>query len=410
MLQGITIGINFIGLMTTICMGVYLVIRSSRRPEEWLSALALWSMGGYFLNHILALFPPPAPPPEIKGWLNDLMLFWPRDVFEIGWKGWLLGWLPAYSIIFWYHATLYMLPGPFTWKRLLGAALGYAAAFAGILIKTHYRDTWIGLMEDPLYDPRVGFPFFPLFAAGYGTFAGLSVFNLTRTARFSLDSIPRLQFWLLLCSLISVGAAGLLGILSNLLKIFIPQALTASFLVIGLVLIGIGIAKYNLSFHHDNRKLSYLHERKTLYGAHSKRLGKLTTPGDISFRDVELALRNLHNYSYLADSPLSNLPLVMQRFECLEKGSDTYIDRGRAVSNVISEAVSMLKPSKEDMPNPPPRTWYPYIVLWDAYIENKPNMEIMSRLYISEGTFNRTRKAAIGSITRLLEEIETHSE
>lgn len=410
MLQGITIGINFIGLLSAICMGVYLVIRGPRPAAAWLLALAAWSMGGYFLNHLLALIPPPAPPPEIKGWLYDLMLFWPRDVFEIGWKGWLLGWLPAYSIIFWYHATLYMLPGPFTWKRMLGAALGYAAAFAGILIKTHYRDIWIGLMEDPLYDPKVGFPFFPLFVVGYGTFAGLSVFNLTRTSHFSLASIPRLQFWLLLCSLVSVGTAGLLGILSNLLQILIPQALTAFFLVVALVFIGPSAARYKFSFNYASPKRPALKERREKFGASATRSGKLTLPGDISLRDVELALRNLYNYPYLADSPLAKLPLVEQHFGCLANGSDTHIDHGRAVSEVISETVSMLKPSNEDMPNPPPRTWYPYIVLWDAYVENKPNREIMSRLYISEGTFNRTRKAAIGSITRLLKEIEPPSE
>jgi hypothetical protein len=34
------------------------------------------------------------------------------------------------------------------------------------------------------------------------------------------------------------------------------------------------------------------------------------------------------------------------------------------------------------------------------------NREIMSRLYISEGTFNRTRRAAIRSVARMLEEME----
>lgn len=410
MLQSLTTGINFIGLIATIGMGAYLVIRGSRRPEAWLLALAAWAMGGYFLNYLLALHPPPAPPPEIKVWLYHFMLFWPRDVFELGWKSWLLGWLPVYSIIFWYHATLYMLPGSFTWKRVVGAALGYAAAVAGILIKTYYRDIWIGLIENPLYNPQVVFPFFALFAAGFMTFAGLSVVNLTRITRSSLTSIPRAQFWLFIYAIITVGAAGSLGILSNLLEVLVPQALTASFLVVALALIGIGVAKYNFPIHQDSRKLPNLAEIKENFGVDATRSEKLTIPGEISFRDVELALRNLHNYSYLADSPLSKLPLVVQRCECFGDGVDTHIDRGRAVSDVISEAVSMLKPSKEDMPTPPPRTWYPYIVLWDAYVENKPNLEIMSRLYISEGTFNRTRKAAIGSIARLLQEIEPHSE
>jgi DNA-binding CsgD family transcriptional regulator len=39
-------------------------------------------------------------------------------------------------------------------------------------------------------------------------------------------------------------------------------------------------------------------------------------------------------------------------------------------------------------------------------LENKPNNEIMMRLYISEGTFNRTRSAAIRSLARALMEME----
>ncbi len=409
MLQSVSIGINLLGLMSTSWMGVYLVTRYSRRPEMWLSALASWSLGGYFLNQLLALISPPAPSMEIRLWLYHLMVFWPRDVFELGWKGWLLGWLPAYSIFFWYHATLYMLPGQFTRKRLLGASLGYAVALASILIKARYQDAWINLIEDPLYNPPLVFPFFALSAIGSVTFAGLSIFNLYRTTRSSLARIPLGLIRLFIYSAVSVGAAGSLGFLSDVLKTRIPQALTASFLLIALALAMIGVARYNLPFHFDSGKLPYLTGGKENNEASIKGLEKLENTEDFSMRDVELALRNLYNYPYLADSPLSKLRLVVQCHESLEKGSDTYIDRGRAVSKVVSDAVSMLRPSNDSMPNPPPRTWYPYIVLWDAYVENKPNLEIMSRLYVSEGTFNRTRKAAIGSVTRILMDIESHT-
>jgi DNA-binding CsgD family transcriptional regulator len=46
--------------------------------------------------------------------------------------------------------------------------------------------------------------------------------------------------------------------------------------------------------------------------------------------------------------------------------------------------------------------WYSYIVLHDAYVEGVPNREIMARLYISEGTFNRTRRIALRALARLL--------
>jgi DNA-directed RNA polymerase specialized sigma24 family protein len=41
-----------------------------------------------------------------------------------------------------------------------------------------------------------------------------------------------------------------------------------------------------------------------------------------------------------------------------------------------------------------------------AYLEDCPNRDIMSQLYISEGTFNRTRRSGIRSVTRMLQEME----
>jgi len=44
--------------------------------------------------------------------------------------------------------------------------------------------------------------------------------------------------------------------------------------------------------------------------------------------------------------------------------------------------------------------------LHGAYLEDKLNRDILSHLYISEGTFNRTRRSAIHSVTRMLKEME----
>jgi DNA-directed RNA polymerase specialized sigma24 family protein len=45
-------------------------------------------------------------------------------------------------------------------------------------------------------------------------------------------------------------------------------------------------------------------------------------------------------------------------------------------------------------------------VLYDAYLLGEPNREIMSKLYISEGTFNRTRRRAIRALAKALLEME----
>jgi hypothetical protein len=125
--------------------------------------------------------------------------------------------------------------------------------------------------------------------------------------------------------------------------------------------------------------------------------------GEITIKQMENALRNLYDLSYLGDHPLASLRLTRSKLSADEV---THIDRGRAVYQVIEEGIEKLRPAEEAPPQNPPRDWYPYLILFDAYIEDVDNREIMSRLYISEGTFNRTRRAAVRAVTRVINEVE----
>jgi len=118
---------------------------------------------------------------------------------------------------------------------------------------------------------------------------------------------------------------------------------------------------------------------------------------------VEAVLRNLFDYTYLADSALANLHLVQA---LLPPGQITYLDRGKAVHTIVLDALDKLRPGPAEPRDPPPREWYPYLILRSAYLEETPNRDIMLRLYISEGTFNRTRRGAIRSLARTLREME----
>jgi hypothetical protein len=120
---------------------------------------------------------------------------------------------------------------------------------------------------------------------------------------------------------------------------------------------------------------------------------------------VENGLRNLDDYACLADSPLAELGLVQFR---LPGKLVTHLDRGKIVHEVLLEAINKLCPGTESKRDPPPREWYPYLILKDAYIEGISNRDIMLDLYISEGTFNRIRRAAIRSVARTLEEMENN--
>lgn len=119
---------------------------------------------------------------------------------------------------------------------------------------------------------------------------------------------------------------------------------------------------------------------------------------------VEDAMQHIYDYAYLGDSPLINLTQVRAT---LDGTRPTHLDKGKIVNQVVTTAIEKLRPDSAMPTKTIPREWYPYLILHDAYFEGLPNREIMSKLYISEGTFHRTRRSAVRSVTRVLSEIET---
>jgi hypothetical protein len=118
-------------------------------------------------------------------------------------------------------------------------------------------------------------------------------------------------------------------------------------------------------------------------------------PGQDFIKIVEDGLRQLPDYIALGQSALAD-KLGVQ--------ADTHIERGRELQRILTEAIDLLRPAEKRPTEPLPRVWYNHAVLYDAYVEGVPNREIMARLYISEGTFNRTRRNAIRGLARLLME------
>ncbi len=124
-----------------------------------------------------------------------------------------------------------------------------------------------------------------------------------------------------------------------------------------------------------------------------------TNPGEDFIKDVEEALRHLPDTITLGQSALAEKIAI--------KGN-SQVDRGKYLQELITASIESLKPSEKRPPEPLPRVWYNYAVLYDAYVEGVPNREITSRLYISEGTFNRTRRNAIRGLARMLVEKGKH--
>lgn len=112
-------------------------------------------------------------------------------------------------------------------------------------------------------------------------------------------------------------------------------------------------------------------------------------------KSVEDALRHFADTLYLGQSPLADDILHSEQ---------AHIERGKQLQRVLREAVESLRPEGDRPPEPLPREWYNYVVLYDAYIKGTPNREVIARLYVSEGTFHRTRRQAVRGVARWLAE------
>jgi predicted DNA-binding protein (UPF0251 family) len=114
-------------------------------------------------------------------------------------------------------------------------------------------------------------------------------------------------------------------------------------------------------------------------------------------RAVEDGLRNLSDYTKLGQSGMASR---------LSVAGSTHIERSKSIRQRVIQAIDSLRPAAQRPGEPLPREWHSYVILHDAYVEDVPNREIMARLYISEGTFNRVRRKAIRAVARSLLEIQ----
>jgi hypothetical protein len=119
---------------------------------------------------------------------------------------------------------------------------------------------------------------------------------------------------------------------------------------------------------------------------------------------VEDGLRHLYDYTYLGVHELADAHLV-SRYLDREMRIVTNLDRGRALSRALVDVIERLHPPDPE-PRPLTREWIQYTILHDAYVLGELNRDIMSRLYISESSFNRARRQAIRGVARAFGELE----
>jgi hypothetical protein len=124
---------------------------------------------------------------------------------------------------------------------------------------------------------------------------------------------------------------------------------------------------------------------------------------------VEDSLRRLHDYPALGEHPLAGLAIVDQHLAAPgPDDANTHIDRGKTLNKVLVQAIHKLRPdgAAPGAYTVPPREWHQFIILHDSYVLDEPNRDIMSKLYIGEGTFNRTRRRALQGVARALLEMD----
>jgi signal transduction protein with GAF and PtsI domain len=131
---------------------------------------------------------------------------------------------------------------------------------------------------------------------------------------------------------------------------------------------------------------------------------------------TEDALRHLYDYAYLGEHELAKLKVLSQflplqaaaRNQRPTLGGLTHVDQGKALQTLLLQAVNQLRPEGAEPPTSavPSREWHNFLILHDSYLQGELTRDIMARLYIGEGTYNRTRRRALRSVAKTIQEME----
>ncbi len=242
----ITFAVNFVALIAAFWLGLYVITRSPRAPTAWLTAFTLWSLGGLFLNILLALNPPPAAPYRPSG-LRFIFPFWPSGTFEQGASAWLQGWSVAPAVVFWHHATLLMRPGkmnPWRWTRVIA---GYIVAIAAVEVQAFTQILFSVEGGDPLYlNSLHAGSLYTIFGIALLILITASIVNLTRSARVAPTETSRRQLWTLVTATVIAGLTGPVSIVASWLDLFpVPMVVMSGLLAIFVSMIGFGVARYS---------------------------------------------------------------------------------------------------------------------------------------------------------------------
>jgi hypothetical protein len=108
---------------------------------------------------------------------------------------------------------------------------------------------------------------------------------------------------------------------------------------------------------------------------------------------VEGALRHANDLPGLSEHPLLDA--------LIPASGGTRLERATLLRAELEAAIGRLRPPGP-RPTPGSQTgaggWLHYLVLHEAYLEGRPNKQVMQRYLISESTFHRARRRAIDAV------------
>lgn len=123
------------------------------------------------------------------------------------------------------------------------------------------------------------------------------------------------------------------------------------------------------------------------------------------------ALRSRGNLLVLARcAGQLKLKVIEQRARELVAGGSvvTDIDRGRALWELLREAIDRLRPADSE-PEPTP-AWRLYAIAEGVYVRGRSANEVTAELGISPRTFHRDRRAAVEALAAVVWQIESQTD
>ncbi len=241
---------NFVGLILSVWLGIYIVTHSRRSPIAWLSGLTLWVLADVFAHILLGIFSSPAPASQPL-WLRLIFPIWPLETYKTGIAGWTQGWAVSLGVIFWYHTTTLILPGRMKRWRLASLIGVYVLGTFAMLLQAFTPYLFTVERADPfLIDTlRYGllYPFFAFFLI---LFSGLSVFNLAQAARQNPSIILKKQVNILIVASLAATLATAISIIGTMPGSSVPAVLVSLPLLVAVCFFGYGVARYSALMEH----------------------------------------------------------------------------------------------------------------------------------------------------------------